>query len=142
MPETLTIGEAAALAGVAASTLRYYERVGLLPRAPRVSGRRRYTDDVVTTMRLIALAQEAGFTISEIRTLLSGFDRGTPPSERWQAMARTKLTEVRARIDRARRMEQLLHSLLRCRCVRMDDCARFCAPAPPVRIAHRRSRAR
>lgn len=129
MAEGLSIGEVARRAGLRPSALRYYERVGLLKPPRRVSGRRRYSADVLDTLRLIALAQDAGFTISEIRVLLRGFERGTPASKRWEALARTKLAEVRERIERAHRMENLLHALLDCQCRRLEDCARYCAPS-------------
>jgi len=74
------------------------------------------------------LAQDAGLTIAEIRELLMGFDRDTPASERWRGLAHEKLKEVQERIDRARRMERLLHGLLECRCTRLEDCVRYCAP--------------
>lgn len=128
MDEGLPIGEIARRAGVRPSALRYYERVGILKAPQRVSGQRRYAEDVLDTLALVVLAQEAGFTIAEIRELLRGFDRDTPASERWQALARDKLAEVQRRIDRAHRMKQLLHALLDCRCTRLDDCVRYCAP--------------
>jgi len=128
--EGLPIREIAKRSGVQPSALRYYERVGLLKAPRRVSGQRRYEPEVLDTLRLVELAQEAGFTIAEIRELLDGFDEGTPASERWQALAQEKLTEVRRRIEHARRMEELLHALLDCRCTRLEDCARYCGPAP------------
>lgn len=130
MEEDLPIGEIARRAGVRPSTLRYYERVGLLDAPRRVSGQRRYAEDVLDTLRLVGLAQEAGFTIAEIRELLSGFARDTPASKRWQVLAHEKLSEVRRRIDQARRMERLLNALLDCSCTKLDDCVRYCAPPP------------
>lgn len=106
--------------GVQPSALRSYERVGPLKAPRRVSGQRRYEPEVL----------EAGFAIAEIREPLDGFDEATPASERRQALAQEKLTEVRRRIEHARRMEELLHALLDCRCTRLQDCARYCGPAP------------
>lgn len=128
MDDSLPIGQIARRAGVQPSTLRYYERVGLLKAPRRVSGQRRYSPAVLETLRVVGLAQDAGFTIAEIRELLRGFDRETPASERWRALANAKLREVQERIDRARRMERLLHTLLECRCIRLHDCVRYCAP--------------
>lgn len=130
MAEGLPIGEIAKRAGVRPSALRYYERVGLLEPPPRVSGQRRYAPDVLDTLRLVELAQEAGFTIAEIRELLDGFDQATPASERWQALARAKLKEVRRRIEQAHRMERLLHALLDCSCTDLSDCVQYCRPVP------------
>src|ERR687889_574877 len=65
----LTIGELAQRAGLATSAIRYYERVGMLPPAERVSGQRRYGEDAVARLAFIAAAQNAGFTLREIREL-------------------------------------------------------------------------
>ncbi len=62
---SLTIGEAAARAGIRASAIRYYERVGLIPPPERVSGRRRYEEGIVRRLELIAVAKEAGFSLDE-----------------------------------------------------------------------------
>src|SRR4051812_45698890 len=65
------IGEAAEQAGVNVQTLRYYERRGLLPRAPRrVSGYREYAPEAVRIVRFIKRAQELGFSLDEVEELL------------------------------------------------------------------------
>jgi len=74
--EELSIGEVARQAGIRASAIRYYEQAGLLPAPRRRGGQRRYEPDVVDRLALIAFAQQAGFTISEIRTLFRGVRRG------------------------------------------------------------------
>lgn len=68
----LTVGMAARRAGVRVATLHYYERRGLLPRAPRTSGNyRMYDEEAVRRLRFIKRAQELGFTLDEIGDLLS-----------------------------------------------------------------------
>lgn len=122
-----SIGELGRRAGVAPSAIRYYESVGLLPRAPRRSGQRRYDAAALPRLALVRLAQEAGFSIAEIRTLLHGFSSSTPPSRRWQQLATRKREELRARIARARAMERVLVRLLACECPTLDDCGRAVA---------------
>ena len=51
------------------STLRYYESIGLLPAPQRVSGRRRYDAGVLQRLEIIRTAQQAGFTLAELRVL-------------------------------------------------------------------------
>ncbi|HEU0163769.1 MAG TPA: MerR family transcriptional regulator [Thermomicrobiales bacterium] len=121
----MTIGEIAARAGMNTSALRFYERVGLLPVARRVNGQRRYDPDVLAQLALIRMAQEANFTIEEIRTLTTGFPEGTPPSERWQELAQRKLPEVAAMIDRLETVRLVLEESLRCDCLTLDACARL-----------------
>lgn len=131
----LTIGQVAKQAGIRTSKVRYYESVGLLTAPPRVSGRRVYEGDVLNMLRLIQFAQDAGFTINEIRHVLRGFDRRTPASARWQSVARVKLREVAILIDRAQQMQRILESLLSCECVQLSECASLCGPA----VASRRN---
>lgn len=122
--DSLSIGEVARRAGVRPSAIRYYEDAGLIRAPARRGGKRRYDGSVFESIAIVQLAQDAGFTISEIRTLIGGFDRSTPASARWQALARRKLDDVTARIARAERMRDLLERLLRCRCETLGDCVR------------------
>ena len=132
----LTIGQVAKQAGIRTSKIRYYESVGLLAAAPRISGRRLYGPDVLDTLRLIQFAQDAGFSIPEIRHVLDGFDRRTPASARWQKLARRKLQDVGTIIERAQRMQGVLTTLLSCQCVELSDCVNSCGPvsSPVSRI--------
>ena len=122
--EEMWIGEVARRTGLRTSALRYYERSGLLRAARRVGGRRVYDASVFESLGLIRLARDAGFTLRETKWLFDGFDRHTPASARWQALARPKLVEVRTRIERAERMRDLLERLSRCRCETLGDCVR------------------
>jgi MerR family redox-sensitive transcriptional activator SoxR len=121
--EELAIGELARRAGIRPSALRYYESVGLLPAPRRLSGRRRYDASIVQRVRVVQLAQAAGFTIAEIQTLLHGFTPHTPPAARWQRLAHDKLRELDAVIERIHTMKRLLEIGLSCGCLRLEDCA-------------------
>jgi MerR family redox-sensitive transcriptional activator SoxR len=122
----LTIGEVAKQAGIRASAIRYYESVEILPAPRRINGRRLYDSSVLDRLTVIQMAQQAGLTVSEIRTLFNGFTPETPASARWEALARQKLTEVDALILRAQAMKRVLEEeLLRCRCLTLDECARY-----------------
>jgi len=59
---------------VAASSIRYYERIGLLPPPERSHGQRRYDADVLGRLGFIGVAQSAGFKLREIRELIDGVD--------------------------------------------------------------------
>ena len=132
--EAMSIGEVARKAGVSTSALRYYERIGLLPRARRENGRRRYDGEALREaldrLAVVRVAQQAGFTISEIRTLLDGFSEDTPPSERWRVLAQAKLPEVEALVERALSMKELLERGLRCECLSLEECALVGEEAP------------
>jgi MerR family transcriptional regulator, redox-sensitive transcriptional activator SoxR len=121
--EQLSIGEVARRTGLRPSALRYYEDVGILPPPRRVNGRRRYDSDVLTQVAVVRMAQEAGFTIEEVRTLLTGFPEGTSASARWRALAHRKLVEVDALIARAQAMRRVLEESLECGCLTLEACA-------------------
>jgi MerR family redox-sensitive transcriptional activator SoxR len=117
------IGEIARKAGVASSTIRYYERIRLLPPARQVNGKRRYDTTILHKLRIIRVAQQSGYTIAEIQTLLHDFPVDTPPSVRWQALAETKLVELDERIRQAQAMKALVEQTLLCQCPTLEACA-------------------
>jgi MerR family transcriptional regulator, redox-sensitive transcriptional activator SoxR len=134
--ETLPISEVARQAGIRASAIRYYEAEGLLESPDRSGGWRVFPPDVVDRLKVIRMARELGFTLDDIRTLLNGFSSDTPPSERWQELARRKLPEVDALIQRATTMKRLFEKGLRCDCVSIQDCILYDCN-PPVAIGRR-----
>src|SRR6266498_5084110 len=110
MMEDLASGAVARRAGIRASALRYYESIGLMPAPKRVSGRRRYDESTIQMLKVIQLAQQAGFTVAEIQTLLHGFAPDTPPAARWQPLARQKLRELDTVIAHAQQMKRVLET--------------------------------
>ncbi|MBW1687732.1 MAG: MerR family transcriptional regulator [Deltaproteobacteria bacterium] len=87
--ESLRIGEVEKKAGVNLQTIHYYERRGLLPKPPRTgSNYRAYPEDAVLRVRFIKRAQELGFTLKEIKELLS-----------LRAAPRTRCADVRERAE-------------------------------------------
>ncbi|MBE2220645.1 MAG: MerR family transcriptional regulator [Anaerolineae bacterium] len=116
------IGDIVKKSGVPASTIRYYEEIELLPPAERVNGRRRYSDTILQKLNIIRLAQQAGFTIVEIQTLLHNLPADAPPSARWQVMAEQKLTELDERMQTMQAMKALLEQTLNCECETLEAC--------------------
>jgi MerR family mercuric resistance operon transcriptional regulator len=87
--ESLKVGEVAKQAGVNLQTIHYYERLGLLPKPPRTgSNYRAYPTNAVLRVRFIKRAQELGFTLKEIKELLS-----------LRAAPRTRCSDVRRRAE-------------------------------------------
>jgi len=122
----VTIGDVGRRSGLRPSAIRWYESIGLLP-APK---RRIYDEGVIERLGIIRLAQEAGFSVAEIWTLLSGFARATAPPARWRALAERKLDDVRTAATRLREMERVLEAVLRCRCPTLEDCGRAMTRRP------------
>ena len=118
----MTIGEVAKRTGLRTSALRYYEDAGVLPAPRRENGRRVYGEESVRVVEVLRFAQRAGFTLDEIRTLFHGFGADTPLNERWDALAKAKVAELDALIERATRMKRAILAGLGCGCVRVEDC--------------------
>ncbi|ELK39579.1 MerR family transcriptional regulator [Brevibacillus agri] len=118
----LSIGQLAARAGVNASTLRYYESVGLLPAPERQNGQRRYDEQLLERISFIKIAQQTGFSIQEIAILLEGFETSGPLSERWEQMAKQKRSQLEERKKQLDWMIQILDSGLSCKCLTWLEC--------------------
>jgi MerR family redox-sensitive transcriptional activator SoxR len=118
----LTIGEVARRAGVRTSALRYYEEAGILPRAARVNGQRRYSEDLVNLIEVARFARSVGFSLAEIKRLFSGMRVRKDLRAQWRPLARAKLGELDLVIARALRMKSAIESGLECGCIRVEDC--------------------
>ena len=110
---TLSISDVSARSGVRPSALRYYEDEGLISSSARIGGRRHYDPSVLRRLAIIALCQEVGFTVAELRQLL-GSGRGA--KRRWRVLAERKLEEIDAHIEKARATRELLTKVLECGC--------------------------
>ena len=98
---TLTISQLAERAGVRADTVRYYERVGLLPAPARnPAGYRTYDEAAVGRLRFIKGAQRVGLRLREILELLQVADRGQCPCGHTETLLRQRLAEVDTELDR------------------------------------------
>jgi MerR family redox-sensitive transcriptional activator SoxR len=118
-----SISEIARQVGLRASAIRYYEQIGILEPAKRVSGQRRYDETVLYRLAVLRQAQEAGFTLDEIRQLFFGFLQSTPISQRWKRIAERKMVELDARIEQIQSMRKLLKKLQTCcECETVERC--------------------
>src|ERR1700730_13578065 len=122
MPQ-LTISEVARQVGLQASAIRYYEQIGLLPPAQRMSGQRRYDTTSLYPLAIIQWARRLGFTLDEIRRLFFGFRNVTRASERWQSLSREKLAELDGLMDGIETVRRLLKKMMQnCRCDTLEQC--------------------
>ena len=111
MTSALTIGEVARRTDVAPTTLRYYEKIGLLSAPPRAGGQRRYDDAVLTRLEVIGLCKAAGFTLDEIAILLDDDAPGRPAS---RELAQAKLAEIDTQIATLARARDIIEWALSC----------------------------
>jgi MerR family transcriptional regulator, redox-sensitive transcriptional activator SoxR len=125
----MTIGELSSEAQVPASTIRYWEQIGVLPKPLRVSGQRRYGFADVNRLAVLRLGQSCGFRLDELRHLLHGFHPDVPASKRWQALALQKRAELDQQMRRLRAMRTLVDGVLKCRCAELGECGRLARSA-------------
>jgi MerR family redox-sensitive transcriptional activator SoxR len=128
--QLLPIGEVASKTGMSASRIRYYEARGLLAEPGRISGKRRYTPEVLRRLAIIDAAQRVGFTLDEVSELLG--PRSEPAHERLRTLALLKLPEIDELIDRATTVRRLLKICSTCNCESIDECRMFDDRALPL----------
>jgi len=121
----LTIGEVARRAGVATSSIRYYERIGLLAPPERVHGQRRYDPEVLGKLGFIGVAQGAGFKLREIKELMQGVDSADGMGEQMRSLSSRKLDEVESLLERTRAIKGWLEVAKECGCASPSECALF-----------------
>ena len=111
-PDKLTIGKLAQLGGVNLETVRYYEREGLLPKPPRTTaGYRIFSRDAARRLQFIKRAQGLGFSLIEIRELLSlRMKPGTRHAD-VRSRAQAKIVDIEQKIRTLQRMKSALRTL-------------------------------
>ena len=124
----MTIGEVARRAGVATSSIRYYESIGLLPQPERTHGQRRYDPEVLGRLGFIDVAQSAGFKLAEIRELIDGVDSAAGMGEQMRALSSRKLDEIEELLERTKAMKGWLDVATACGCATPEECALFAEP--------------
>lgn len=124
--QPLTIGRLAAAAGVNFETVRYYERIGLMPPPARTAnGHRAYEQGHVRRLAFIRRARELGFSIEDIRALLALAEPSRVSCGGVREIARTHLDEVRAKLADFARLEAILAATI-------AQCSGDPAPSCPV----------
>jgi DNA-binding transcriptional MerR regulator len=100
MANRYRIGEAAEMVGITPDAMRYYERLGVLPRAPRTAGGlRAYGDDVLARVRFIQQAQAMGLTLKDVKELVANEVRaGSQRCRRVRDLLKSRLADVDARL--------------------------------------------
>jgi MerR family mercuric resistance operon transcriptional regulator len=127
MEQALKIGQLAQRAAVNLQTIRYYEREGLLPEPPRLSsGYRLYTDSMVRRVRFIKRAQEIGFSLAEIRELLSLRADGRRERNEVRDLAHAKIADIEGKIRTLKAMKTAL--------TRLTERCSGCGPASECQI--------
>ena len=124
--QALPIGEISRKTGVNIETIRYYERIGVMPKPARTEGgHRAYNQDQLERLAFIKRSRELGFSLGEIRALLDLVDTGTYTCFEVHDMTAKHLATVRKKIADLRRMEQVLNDMA-------AECCRGDVPECPI----------
>jgi DNA-binding transcriptional MerR regulator len=95
----LTVSDLGAEVGLSAATVRYYERLGLLPPAERTAaGYRQYPKEAVERLRFVKSAQRLGLRLREIAELLAICDQGVCPCGHSEALLRERMAEIDSQV--------------------------------------------
>jgi DNA-binding transcriptional MerR regulator len=108
--------------GVPASTLRYYEEIGLLHPTRRISGRRQYDVSVLQRLALIHTGQQAGFTLAELGVLLNKVLDAEADGIDWNELIDRKLREMDAMLRNIESMKRLLVDIMDCDDATLAEC--------------------
>ncbi len=122
----LPIGEMSRKTGVNIETIRYYERIGVMPRPVRTEGgHRAYDADQLKRLAFIKRSRELGFSLGEIRALLDLVDTGTYTCSEVHERTTKHLATVRKKVADLRRLERVLKDMV-------ADCSQGDVPECPI----------
>ncbi|GAA0980281.1 redox-sensitive transcriptional activator SoxR [Acrocarpospora macrocephala] len=116
-------GQVAKRAGVAVSTLHYYESLGLIRSRRTAGGRREYRRDTLRLVAFIRASQTLGISLERIKQALDGLPSDIPPTKRdWARLAREWREDLSARIDRLTALRDNLANCIGCGCLSLTAC--------------------
>ncbi len=121
----MKIGDVSTKLGIPASTIRYYEKAGLIDPPLRISGRREFDEKAIFALEFVRLSQTAGFTIAETKSLLESYAFDNSESGAWREIAAQKQADVQSKIQALQQVDTILSELLSCQCATLIDCVKI-----------------
>lgn len=119
----LTVGEVAARAGVAVSTLHFYESKGLIHSWRNAGNQRRYPREVLRRVAIIKVAQRAGIPLADIQQALSSLPEArTPTAQDWKKLSSRWREDLDERIGRLTRLRDQMDGCIGCGCLSLKNC--------------------
>ncbi len=119
----LTVGQLAARAGVAVSTLHFYEARGLIQARRTAGNQRRYSRDTLRRIAFVRIAQRVGIPLATIRAALAELpEERTPTAADWARLSEGWRTELDARIARLTQLRDDFTGCIGCGCLSLDRC--------------------
>lgn len=117
----LDIGTLAEHSGLPASTLRYYDEIGLISAVGRRGLRRQFGPEAILRLRLVALGKRAGFSLAEIAAMFSADGKGTVP----RTALKKRATEIERQIRELGILRDMLRHVAECPAPNHLECPRF-----------------
>lgn len=118
----MKIGQIAKQVDLPASTIRYYEQIGILPKPARESGQRNYSENSIDLLQVIKMARGLGYSLAEIKPLLDAFQTSHQASPVCHEITRKKLIELDKLINQMKKIKSVLIRGLDCDCVNVCEC--------------------
>lgn len=120
----LSIGEVASATGATIPAIRHYDALGLIQVGARVGGKRRFEAETVGRVNFVRRAQEAGFSLNEVRQILDD------SSGVWHTLVEAKIAELVERRSRLADMMDMLAEIRDCGCRVVAECSQLIATSP------------
>lgn len=129
LPRQFTISQLAKAAGIPTTTVRYYERIGLVEPEDRSHGNYRlYGNESLNKLKFIREAQAIGFTLEDVKSLLTDEDGDTPTCGSVQGLIEARLEDIEERLKDLRHVRKVLRSALeQCHQQKKSDCCHVVA---------------
>ena len=122
----LSIGQLAERTGLAVSAIRYYETQGLVSPDRNAGGQRRFLRSDIRRLSFVQIAQQFGFTISQIREQFDALPDGrTPTKADWTKISRSFRVELDQRIETLTNLRNKLDGCIGCGCLSLKTCALY-----------------
>jgi len=121
----MKIGDVAKQLNMPSSTIRFYEKKGLIPTPKRVSGQREFDQTILAPLRFIQLCQTAGFSINEIGNLIEQFDQDQSKTGICQPAVVLKRNEIKKQMQELKQIDAVLCEMTKCRCKSIEQCLSF-----------------
>jgi MerR family transcriptional regulator, redox-sensitive transcriptional activator SoxR len=124
LPQELTVGQLAERAGVAVSTLHFYEARGLIQSRRTTGNQRRFTRDTLRRVAFVRAAQRVGMPLADIAAALADLpDARVPTRADWARLSASWRAALSERIERLERLRDNLDDCIGCGCLSLDRCA-------------------
>ena len=109
----MKISEVAKKTNTPASSLRYYEKIGLLPKVNRISTQRVYPDSIIWRVNFINAASATGFSLADIKSLFDHADNDLD----WRKLAKQRLGEIEIQIQQLNKMTDAIKHIIQFDCL-------------------------